>query len=95
MRKQPSPATATTSRCGELGRDGGGEAEAHGAAGGGELGGELAVGIEAVQPGGIVAGAVADDGVGRPGPGQVGEDLGAVEPACDGDRLGEGAGLGG
>jgi hypothetical protein len=56
---------------------------------GGELGGEPAVGIEAVQAGGIVAGAVADDGVGGHGLGQVGEDLGEVELAGDTDRLGE------
>jgi len=48
----------------DFGRDRGGHAVAHGAAGGRELGAECAVLIEAVQPAGVIPGAVGEDRVG-------------------------------
>ena len=65
IRKQPSPAKATTVRSGmqRLGGDRGRHAVAHRAGGRRRLRGEAAEAVEAMHPGGVVAGAVGEDGV--------------------------------
>ena len=77
-----------------LGGDGGGIAIAHGAGGRGQLGVPGAVAVEAVQPGGEIAGAVGQDGVGGQGLGQMADDLAHIDRAGDADGLDEGAVVG-
>ena len=73
-----------------FGGHGGGQAVAHGAGCGRQLGAEAAVAVEAVQPGGVITGAVGDDGIGGQLRLQGADDVGRIHFAAHLHRAGVG-----